>query len=46
MLPGLTFSMAIIFTSAGIAVTPENKYRGQKSGSSFSQTGVARIRAM
>ena len=45
MFSGMTFSMAIIFTSPGVAVTPENNM-ADKSGSSFCLANVAHITAM
>jgi len=45
MFSGMTFSMAIIFTSPGVAVTPEINMV-EKNGSSFSSANVAHITAM
>jgi len=45
MCSGMNFSMAITFTSPGVAVTPEINMTG-KSGSSFSLANVAHITGM
>jgi len=45
MFSGLTFSMAIIFTSPDVAVTPEINMADKQSGSSFSLAGVVYIPA-
>ena len=45
MFLGMTFSMSIIFTSPGIAITPEINM-ADKGGSSVSLANVAHITAM
>jgi len=45
MFLGMTFSMAILFTSPGVAITPEINM-ANKSGSGFSSANVAHITAM
>jgi len=46
MLSGLNFSMAIIFTPQGVAVTPEINMADKRRKYSFTLASVAHIPAM